>query len=167
MSISYFDDYFILGKRKSAVELLQESKAFYVKSEIVLDRKQELKNSGHLQVAPSTAPSAPPRLLRKCGNPLACSIQQQAQQQQIIQQSTVSPQLPSAAVTSACCWANCRDQDRRKSIEIYWRKKKTFCQIFFPLSFDLKRLQFFKMINERKICWYWSLDLFFYFFRLG
>nr|CAD7265480.1 unnamed protein product [Timema shepardi] len=38
------------AKRKSAVELLQESKAFYVKSETVLDRKQELKNSGHLQV---------------------------------------------------------------------------------------------------------------------
>ncbi|XP_023720734.1 putative uncharacterized protein DDB_G0290521 isoform X2 [Cryptotermes secundus] len=40
-------------KRKSAVELLQESKAFYVKSERVLDRKQELKNSGHLQVTSS------------------------------------------------------------------------------------------------------------------
>nr|CAD7442886.1 unnamed protein product [Timema bartmani] len=40
----------ITAKRKSAVELLQESKAFYVKSETVLDRKQELKNSGHLQV---------------------------------------------------------------------------------------------------------------------
>jgi hypothetical protein len=35
------------------VELLQESKAFYVKSETVLDRKQELKNSGHLQVTSS------------------------------------------------------------------------------------------------------------------
>jgi hypothetical protein len=40
----------ILAKRKSAVELLQESKAFYVKSEHVLDKKQELKNSGHLHV---------------------------------------------------------------------------------------------------------------------
>lgn len=30
------------NKRKSAVELLAESKAFYVKSETVLDRKQEL-----------------------------------------------------------------------------------------------------------------------------
>lgn len=30
------------NKRKSAVELLAESKAFYVKSEMVLDRKQEL-----------------------------------------------------------------------------------------------------------------------------
>lgn len=29
-------------KRKSAVELLAETKAFYVKSETVLDRKQEL-----------------------------------------------------------------------------------------------------------------------------
>lgn len=29
-------------KRKSAVEMLAESKAFYVKSETVLDRKQEL-----------------------------------------------------------------------------------------------------------------------------
>jgi hypothetical protein len=35
------------------VELLQESKAFYVKSETVLDRKQELRNSGHLQVTSS------------------------------------------------------------------------------------------------------------------
>lgn len=35
------------------MELLQESKAFYVKSETVLDRKQELKNSGHLQVTSS------------------------------------------------------------------------------------------------------------------
>lgn len=31
------------AKRKSAVELLQETKAFYVKSETVLDKKQELK----------------------------------------------------------------------------------------------------------------------------
>lgn len=38
------------AKRKSAVELLQESKAFYVKSEQVLDSKQELKHSEHLQV---------------------------------------------------------------------------------------------------------------------
>lgn len=44
---------FSTAKRKSAVELLQESKAFYVKSETVLDRKQELKNSGHLQVTSS------------------------------------------------------------------------------------------------------------------
>ncbi|XP_034189886.1 uncharacterized protein LOC117608609 isoform X4 [Osmia lignaria lignaria] len=54
------------GKRKSAVELLQETKALYVKSETVLDRKQELKNSGHLQVSQLNAASAPPRLLRKC-----------------------------------------------------------------------------------------------------
>src|SRR5207237_3054725 len=40
----------ILGKRKSAVELLQESKANYVKSESVLDTKQELKNAEHLTV---------------------------------------------------------------------------------------------------------------------
>ncbi|XP_015122591.1 putative uncharacterized protein DDB_G0277255 [Diachasma alloeum] len=70
------------GKRKSAVELLQESKAFYVKSEIVLDRKQELKNSGHLQVAPSTNAGAPPRLLRKCTNIVSCSANLQQQQQQ-------------------------------------------------------------------------------------
>ncbi|XP_063982667.1 type-2 histone deacetylase 1 [Diachasmimorpha longicaudata] len=70
------------GKRKSAVELLQESKAFYVKSEIVLDRKQELKNSGHLQVAPSTNAGAPPRLLRKCTNIVSCSVNLQQQQQQ-------------------------------------------------------------------------------------
>lgn len=38
------------AKRKSAVELLQESKAYYVKSEQVLDSKQELKHTEHLQV---------------------------------------------------------------------------------------------------------------------
>ncbi|KAL7296364.1 hypothetical protein TKK_0010378 [Trichogramma kaykai] len=75
------------GKRKSAVELLQESKAFYVKSETVLDRKQELKNSGHLQVSQVTAAPAPPRLLRK-SCPLS-PLQQQHQQQQQQQ----------------CCWA--------------------------------------------------------------
>lgn len=35
-------------KRKSAVELLQETKSLYVKSETVLDRKQELRLSGPL-----------------------------------------------------------------------------------------------------------------------
>lgn len=35
----------IAAKRKSAVELLQETKPLYVKSEIVLDRKQELRRS--------------------------------------------------------------------------------------------------------------------------
>ena len=30
-------------KKKSAVQMLQETKAFYVKSEIVLDNKQEFK----------------------------------------------------------------------------------------------------------------------------
>ncbi|XP_047001652.1 protein FAM110B [Schistocerca americana] len=50
------------AKRKSAVELLQESKAFYVKSETVLDRQQQLKHSGHLQVTAS--PGVDPRLLR-------------------------------------------------------------------------------------------------------
>lgn len=39
------------AKRKSAVELLQESKAYYVKSEKVLDSKQEFKHSEHLQVS--------------------------------------------------------------------------------------------------------------------
>ena len=34
--------FFFKGKRKTAVELLEESKAFYVKTERVLDRKQEL-----------------------------------------------------------------------------------------------------------------------------
>jgi hypothetical protein len=38
------------GRRKSAVELLQETKAFYVKSESVLDSKQEFKNAEHLHV---------------------------------------------------------------------------------------------------------------------
>lgn len=33
------------AKRKSAVELLQETKSLYVKSETVLDRKQELRRS--------------------------------------------------------------------------------------------------------------------------
>ncbi|XP_046609031.1 serine/arginine repetitive matrix protein 2 isoform X2 [Neodiprion virginianus] len=87
------------GKRKSAVELLQESKAFYVKSETVLDRKQELKNSGHLQVSQLTAPGAPPRLLRKCSNAGTCTIQ------------PTSPQLPTP-LTPPCCWSNCHDQDR-------------------------------------------------------
>ncbi|KAH0534315.1 uncharacterized protein LOC123267104 [Cotesia glomerata] len=82
------------GKRKSAVELLQESKAFYVKSEIVLDRKQELKNSGHLQVAASTAAGAPPRLLRKC-NTLTCNIPSQGSSQ--------------SATSGPCCWSNCQD----------------------------------------------------------
>ncbi|KAK0157955.1 hypothetical protein PV328_011636 [Microctonus aethiopoides] len=95
------------GKRRSAVELLQESKAFYVKSEIVLDRKQELKNSGHLQVAPSTAPGAPPRLLRKCGNTVNCNVQQQ-------QQQSLS-QLPLSSTPGTCCWANCQ-QDRPDEI---------------------------------------------------
>lgn len=90
------------------MELLQESKAFYVKSEIVLDRKQELKNSGHLQVAPSTAPGAPPRLLRKCGNTVNCNVQQQQQQQSL-------SQLPLSSTPGTCCWANCQ-QDRRECI---------------------------------------------------
>lgn len=93
------------GKRKSAVELLQETKAFYVKSETVLDRKQELKNSGHLQVSQLSAPSAPPRLLRKCGNTSACSMQ-----------PTSPSQLPPAPMTPPCCWASCHEQDRRKSL---------------------------------------------------
>ncbi|CAK9800089.1 Protein FAM110B [Anthophora quadrimaculata] len=89
------------GKRKSAVELLQETKAFYVKSETVLDRKQELKNSGHLQVSQLSAPSAPPRLLRKCGNTSSCSMQ-----------PTSPSQLPPASMTPPCCWASCHEQDR-------------------------------------------------------
>lgn len=36
---------YVLAKRKSAVELLQETKSLYVKSETVLDRKQELRRS--------------------------------------------------------------------------------------------------------------------------
>ncbi|XP_011501047.1 PREDICTED: uncharacterized protein LOC105364736 [Ceratosolen solmsi marchali] len=80
------------SKRKSAVELLQESKAFYVKSETVLDRKQELKNSGHLQVSQVTVPGAPPRLLRKCGTSHGCPVLQQQQ---------------------PCCWtADCDRQER-------------------------------------------------------
>ncbi|XP_035233072.1 uncharacterized protein LOC118204883 [Stegodyphus dumicola] len=42
------------ANRKSAVERLEESKANYVKSERVLDTKQEFKNSSHLRV--STGP---------------------------------------------------------------------------------------------------------------
>ncbi|XP_054717697.1 uncharacterized protein LOC129227202 [Uloborus diversus] len=42
------------ANRKSAVERLEESKANYVKSERVLDSKQEFKNSSHLRV--STGP---------------------------------------------------------------------------------------------------------------
>ncbi|XP_031847390.1 uncharacterized protein LOC116433442 [Nomia melanderi] len=95
------------GKRKSAVELLQETKAFYVKSETVLDRKQELKNSGHLQVSQLTAPGAPPRLLRKCGGTAAptCSMQ-----------PTSPSQLPPAQLTPPCCWASCHEQDRPDGI---------------------------------------------------
>jgi len=95
----------VAGKRKSAVELLQETKAFYVKSETVLDRKQELKNSGHLQVSQLSAPGAPPpRLLRKCsGNSSACPMQ-----------PTSPSQLPTP-MTPPCCWASCHEQDRRKS----------------------------------------------------
>ncbi|XP_014469475.1 PREDICTED: uncharacterized protein LOC106741714 isoform X2 [Dinoponera quadriceps] len=89
------------GKRKSAVELLQETKAFYVKSETVLDRKQELKNSGHLQVSQLSAPGAPPRLLRKCaGNSSTCPMQ-----------PTSPSQMPSP-LTPPCCWASCHEQDR-------------------------------------------------------
>ncbi|XP_054004937.1 uncharacterized protein LOC128890464 isoform X2 [Hylaeus anthracinus] len=88
-------------KRKSAVELLQETKAFYVKSETVLDRKQELKNSGHLQVSQLSAPGAPPRLLRKCGTASMCSMQ-----------PTSPSQLPPATLTPPCCWASCHEQDR-------------------------------------------------------
>ncbi|XP_021914013.1 PHD finger protein rhinoceros-like isoform X2 [Zootermopsis nevadensis] len=62
---------FSTAKRKSAVELLQESKAFYVKSETVLDRKQELKNSGHLQVTSSAVDTVFLRgpLLKKSSGP--------------------------------------------------------------------------------------------------
>lgn len=97
-----------VGKRKSAVELLQETKAFYVKSETVLDRKQELKNSGHLQVSQLSAPGAPPpRLLRKCtGNSSACPMQ-----------PTSPSQLQPTPMTPPCCWASCHEQDRRKSPE--------------------------------------------------
>jgi len=96
----------VAGKRKSAVELLQETKAFYVKSETVLDRKQELKNSGHLQVSQLSAPGAPPtRLLRKCtGNSSACPMQ-----------PTSPSQLQATSMTPPCCWVSCHEQDRRKS----------------------------------------------------
>lgn len=39
-------------KRKSAVELLAESKAYYVKSETVLDRHQQLYRSSNLGSSP-------------------------------------------------------------------------------------------------------------------
>ncbi|KAM0724872.1 Protein FAM110B [Formica fusca] len=95
------------GKRKSAVELLQETKAFYVKSETVLDRKQELKNSGHLQVSQLSAPGAPPpRLLRKCtGNSSACPMQ-----------PTSPSQLQPTPMTPPCCWVSCHEQDRLDGI---------------------------------------------------
>lgn len=41
----YILKFLISAKRKSAVELLQETKSLYVKSETVLDRKQELRRS--------------------------------------------------------------------------------------------------------------------------
>lgn len=107
MSLTAVPPFFLAntaGKRKSAVELLQETKAFYVKSETVLDRKQELKNSGHLQVSQLSAPGAPPRLLRKCtGNSSTCPMQ-----------PTSPSQLPTP-LTPPCCWASCHEQDRRKS----------------------------------------------------
>lgn len=100
----------VSGKRKSAVELLQESKAFYVKSEIVLDRKQELKNSGHLQVSQLSAPGAPPRLLRKSGNTaVTCFIPGQSTNSSCSQLSmtnvVTTPPPP-------CCWITCHEQDR-------------------------------------------------------
>lgn len=51
------------------MELLQESKAFYVKSETVLDRKQELKNSGHLQVTSSAVFLRGPLLKKSSSGP--------------------------------------------------------------------------------------------------
>jgi len=41
----YIFEFLVSAKRKSAVELLQETKSLYVKSETVLDRKQELRRS--------------------------------------------------------------------------------------------------------------------------
>ncbi|GAB6026627.1 hypothetical protein CHUAL_013033 [Chamberlinius hualienensis] len=58
------------AKRKSAVELLQESKAYYVKSEHVLDSKQELKHTEHLQVT-SSYPSSYNTRLRNPHRPLS------------------------------------------------------------------------------------------------
>lgn len=103
------------GKRKSAVELLQESKAFYVKSEIVLDRKQELKNSGHLQVAPSLTTTATTtttctssRLLRKTKNPIKlCGVGGGGGGG--VQQSCTSPHLMNSG--NECCWINCQDRN--------------------------------------------------------
>ncbi|XP_034189881.1 uncharacterized protein LOC117608609 isoform X1 [Osmia lignaria lignaria] len=97
------------GKRKSAVELLQETKALYVKSETVLDRKQELKNSGHLQVSQLNAASAPPRLLRKCGNTSTCSLQPTSP-------SPSPSQFPPSSLTPPCCWASCHEQDKPDGI---------------------------------------------------
>lgn len=126
MSVNFFS-----GKRKSAVELLQESKAFYVKSETVLDRKQELKNSGHLQVSQLTAPGAPPRLLRKC-NPGLIQIQPNNQQQLQQQQQ---PQI----VSPPCCWATSHESDRRKSLN-WWINKRVFIKIGIKI---IKRVIFF------------------------
>ncbi|KAG8038747.1 hypothetical protein G9C98_000302 [Cotesia typhae] len=78
----------------------RQSNPTYVRSQhrqidhTVLDRKQELKNSGHLQVAASTAAGAPPRLLRKC-NTLTCNIPSQGSSQ--------------SATSGPCCWSNCQD----------------------------------------------------------
>lgn len=49
------------AKRKSAVELLQETKAFYVKSETVLDKKQEFRptRSPDSYTAPSQPAKSP------------------------------------------------------------------------------------------------------------
>ena len=58
---------FVTAKRKTAVELLEESKSFYVKSGRVLDTKQELPHSERLHVRmpmlnPSVRLREPPQL---------------------------------------------------------------------------------------------------------
>ena len=108
--------YNFLGKRKSAVELLQETKAFYVKSEIVLDRKQELKNSGHLQVSQISAPSAPPRLLRKStkqSSKSSTSSSSVIPPPPLVISSTTTVQTQTPPPT--CCWnTQCHENDRSK-----------------------------------------------------
>jgi hypothetical protein len=81
------------NKRKSAVEMLQESKAYYVKTEHVLDKKQVLRNIGHLRLAsPQLLPPPPPRPKthqRTVSLDKAALLMQQQQQE-----NTPPPRIP-------------------------------------------------------------------------
>lgn len=78
-------------KRKSAVEMLQESKAYYVKSEHVLDKKQVLKNIGHLRLAsPALLPPPRPKTHQRTVSLDKAALMLQQQQQE----NTPPPRIP-------------------------------------------------------------------------